>query len=196
MLCDVEGVYIVQSVCTDHTVFVGRGKHHCVYCVLHRHTCQNIREKLNLMDLGTFNFFFSLMTLCWHYSFINKVSNIVRIYMLTFCYRYSIMASTGTSDSYSSSSHSGINNEMVQCYQLSLHSHPQSDTIMLPLHPLGVRCHALFASMSTITHHHTPSLPPGSTLSCSLRIWVLNLTPSRSFTSSLYVVLLSSHLHP
>ena len=30
------------------------------------------------------------MTLCWHYSFTDKVSNIVRNYMLTFCYRYSI----------------------------------------------------------------------------------------------------------
>ena len=196
MLCDVEGVYIVQSVCTDHTMFVGRGKCHRIYHVLCHHTCQNIHEKLNLTNPGTFNFFFPLMTLCWHYSFINKVSNIVRIYMLTFCYRYSIMASTGTSDSYSSSSHSGINNEMVQCYQLSLHSHPQSDIIMLPLHPLEVRCHALFASTSTITHHHAPSPPLESMLSCSLCIQVLNLTPSRSFTFSSYIVLLSLHLHP
>ena len=196
MLCDVEGVYIVQSVHTDHTVFVGHGKRHRIYCVLRRHACQNIYEKLNLMDLRTLNFFFPSITLRWHYSFTDKVSNIVRIYLLTFCYRYSIMVSVGTSDSYSSSSHGGINNEMVWCHQLSLHSHPQSDTIMLPLHPLGVRCHALFTSVSTITHHHAPSPPPESTLSCSLRIWVLNLTPSCSFTSSSYIVLLSSHLRP
>ena len=180
----------------DHTVFVGHGKCHHVYCFLCHHTCQNIREKLDLTDLQTFNFFFPLMTLCWHYSFTDKVSNIVRIYMLTFCYRYSIMASMGTSDSYSSSGHGGINNEMVWCHQLSLHSHPQSDTIMLPLHPLGVHCHALFTSASTITHHYAPSPPPGSMLSCSLYIQVLNLTPSHSFTSSLYVVLLSSHPRP
>ena len=180
----------------DHTVFVGHGKCHHVYCVLCHHTCQNIYKKLNLIDLQTFNFFFPSMTLCWHYSFIDKVSNIVRIYMLTFCYRYSIMASMGINDSYSSSGHGGINNEMVWCHQLSLHLHPQSDTIMLPLHPLEVCCHALFTSMSTITHHHAPSPPLESMLSCSLRIWVLNLTPLRFFTSSSYVVLLSSHLHP
>ena len=74
----------------NHTVFVGRGKHHCIYHVLCHHACQNIHEKLNLMNLGTFNFFFPSMTLCWHYSFTDKVSNIVRIYMLTFCYRYSV----------------------------------------------------------------------------------------------------------
>ena len=124
MLYNVVGVYIVQSVHIDHTMFVGHGKCHHIYCVLHHHACQNIREKLNLMDSGTFNIFFSSMTLCWHYSFIDKVSNIVRIYMLTFCYRYSIMVSVGTSNSCSSSSYSGINNEMVQCHQLSLHSHP------------------------------------------------------------------------
>ena len=196
MLCDVEGVYIVQSVRTNHTMFVGHGKCHCIYHVLCCHTCQNIHKKLNLMDLETFNFFFPSMTLCWHYSFTDKVSNIVRIYMLTFCYRYSIMTSAGISDSYSSSGHSGINNEMVWCHQLSLHSHPQSDTIMLPLHSLGICCHALFTSAFTITHHHAPSPPPGSTLFCSLCIRVLNLTPSHSFTSSSYVVLLSSHLHP
>ena len=196
MLCDVEGVYIVQSVRTDHTMFVGCGKRHRIYCVLRCHACQNIREKLDLTDLGTLNFFFPSMTLCWHYSFTDKVSNIVRIYMLTFCYRYSIMASMGTSDSYSSSGHSGINNEMVRCHQLSLHSHPQSDTIMLPLHPLGVRCHALFASASTIWHHHAPS-PPVRTLSYSLRICVLDLTPSHFlFTSRKYVVLLSLHPPP
>ena len=133
MLCDIKGVYIVQSVCTDHTVFVGRGKRHCIYRVLHCHTCQNIHEKLDLTDPGTLNFFFPSMTLCWHYSFTDKVSNIVRIYMLTFCYRYSITASVGTSDSYSSSSHGSINNEMVRCHQLSLHSHSQSNTIMLPV---------------------------------------------------------------
>ena len=178
-------------------MFVGCGKRHHVYCVLCRHACQNIHEKLDLTDPGTFNFFFPSMTLCWHYSFTDKVSNIVRIYMLTFCYRYSITASVGTSDSYSSSGHSGINNEMVRCHQLSLHSHPQSDTIMLPLHPLGVRCHALFASASTITHHHTPSPPPGSTLSCSLHIQVHNLTPSHFLsTFRKYIVLLSLHLPP
>ena len=69
MLCDVEGVYIVQSVHTDHTVFVGCGKRHRIYRVLRRHVCQNIHEKLDLTDLGTLNFFFPLMTLCWHYSF-------------------------------------------------------------------------------------------------------------------------------
>ena len=168
----------------DHTMFVGHGKRHCIYHVLHHHACQNICEKLNLTDLGTFNFFFPLMTLCQHYSFTDKVSNIVRIYMLTFCYRYSITVSAGTSNSYSSSGHSSINNEMVWCHQLSLHSHPQSNTIMLPLHPLGVHYHALFTSTSTITHHHASSPPPGSTLSCSLCIWIHNLTPSHSLSTS------------
>ena len=106
------------------------------------------------------------------------------------------MVSTGTSDSYSSSGHGGINNEMMWCHQLSLHLHPQSDTIMLSLHPLEVCCHALFTSTSTITHHHAPSPPLGSMLFCSLCIWVLNLTPSHFFTFSSYIVLLSSHLHP
>jgi hypothetical protein len=42
-----------------------------------------------------------------NYSFTDKVSNIVRIYMLTFCYKYLITASTGTSGC------SSINNEMA-----------------------------------------------------------------------------------
>ena len=71
---------------------------------------QNIHKKLNLIDLGTFNFLFL-------YSgtiiFTDKVSNIVRIYMLTFYYRYLIMTSMGISNSCSSSGHSSINNKMM-----------------------------------------------------------------------------------
>ena len=84
-------------------------------------------------------------------------------------------------------------------YVVLLSSHPgsQSDTITLPLHLQPVRCPALFASGSSIRYHHAPSPPPVGTLSCSLRIRVLNLTPSRSLsTSSQYVILLSSHPGP
>ena len=84
-------------------------------------------------------------------------------------------------------------------YVVLLSSHPgrQSDTITLPLHLQRVRRPTLFASGSTISHHHALSLHPESMSSCSLRIQVHNLTPSHSLsTSSWYVVLLSSHLGP
>ena len=62
------------------------------------------------MDLRTFNFLFLYSGTI---SFTNKVSNIVKIYMLTFCYRYLIMRSVGISNSCSSSGHSSINNTMM-----------------------------------------------------------------------------------
>ena len=80
---------------------------------------------------------------------------------------------------------------------LSLHPGPQSNIITHSLHLQLVSHPALFASGSTIWHHYTPSPPPGSASSCSLCIWVHNLTPSRSLsTSSWYIVLLCSHLGP
>ena len=173
MLCDVEGVYIVQSVCTDHTVFVGHGKCHCIYRVLRHHACQNICEKLNLMDLGTFNFFFPLMTLCWHYSFTDKVSNIVRIYMLTWLLQVFNNGKCG---------------HQQQLQQQRPWRHQQWNGVVSP---------ALFASTSSIWHHHAPSPSLGGTLSCSLHIHIHNHTPSRSLsTSRKYIVLLSLHLGP